>query len=595
MIIRVVTSAMVPGFRVINCDVAYPWHWYRSCSVPYYLRLPILNRYAPMMMIFCLPLIWTLLSACNAEPLPGRRQCNRCIASTFTTSLPNGASIERISSVSAGGSYGEGTSDLGYPSDAQNLTAVCAVTVRVTVSPTSQYRFGLFLPRPADWNGKFLAVGGYSQAGGINWPDMGQGPHYGFATLSTDTGHNSTAADLNWATPDRLLDWGYRALNGSVFLGKALTKAYYREPIRYSYWSGCSTGGRQGLKEIQISPESFDGALVGAPAWDTKHLFPWITKIATYNLPVNDSKHLDLPQFGLLAAAVLAQCDGQDGLNDTIIPSPDTCKLDPTAIQCGDPRSNPTNCLSTAQVQTARNIYSDYITGDGKFVSHGFTPGSENQWATFLLSGALEDFDVRYERFWLYNDSSWPWTKYTDAVVTDSERINPGNATADAFDISAFKRRGGKVLMYHGLADGVVPTKSSDLYLNRTMKALQSSNLQDFFRLFYVPGMAHCWFTQPEVNAPWALGGAGQATQLLSQAAFGQGWSVPGYEGLAKYDALVALMDWVEKGKAVESVVATTWNATGNVSRQRPLCPWPKKAVYGGRGNTNLADSWSCS
>lgn len=547
------------------------------------------------MYTLCLFVIWTLLDVCNAEPLPSRRQCNRCVASTFTSTLTPGASIERINPVPAGSSYGEGTSNLGYPSDAQNLPAVCAVTVRVTVSPTSQYRLGLFLPKPADWNGKFLAVGGYSQAGGINWPDMGQGPHYGFATLSTDTGHNSTAADLDWATPDTLLDWGYRALNGSVFLGKALTKAYYGKGISYSYWSGCSTGGRQGLKEIQISPESFDGALVGAPAWDTKHLFPWITKIATYNLPVNDQKHLDLPQFALLAAAVLAQCDGQDGQNDTIISSPDTCALDLTAIQCGDPRSDPTNCLSPAQVQTARNIYSDYITGDGKFVSHGFTPGSENQWATFLSSGALEDFDVRYERFWLYNDSSWPWTKYTDTVVDDSERINPGNATADAFDISAFKRRGGKLLMYHGLADGVVPTKSSEQYLNQTMAALNTSTLQDFFRLFYVPGMAHCWFTQPEVNAPWAFGGAGQATQLLSQAAFGQGWSVPGFENMAEYDALVALMEWVEEGKAVDSLVATTWDATAKVSRQRPLCPWPKKAIYGGNGDQNLAASWSCA
>lgn len=546
------------------------------------------------MVALIVPLLWAVLELrAHAGPLLGTRQ-SRCTAATFSSALPAGASIEKVASVANGGSYGEGASDLGYPTNALNVPAVCAVTVRVT-SGKSKYRFGLFLPTAANWNTKFLAVGSYSQSGGINWPDMGQGPHYGMATLSTDTGHNSTGADLSWATPDTLLDWGYRALNGSVFLGKALTQAYYQKTITYSYWSGCSTGGRQGLKEIQISPESFDGALIGSAAWYTNHLFPWITKIGTYNLPSSDPKHIDVPQFTLLAQTVQSQCDSQDGNTDNIVSSPDTCKLDLTAIQCGDPRANATNCLTAPQVQTARNLYADYATASGKFVHSGFTPSSEAQWSTFLSFGAPEDFDVRYERSWLYNDPAWDWTRYTDSVVDDSERINPGNATADGYDISAFKKRGGKVFMYHGLADGVVPTKSSGLYYNRTAAAMGGAGPQDFFRLFYVPGMQHCWATPAEVNAPWAFGGGGQATQMLAQAGFGAGWSVPGFLGNGKYDALVALMDWVEKGKAVDSVVATTWSSNGAVSRQRPLCPWPKKAVYKGTGSKDDAASWSCA
>lgn len=545
------------------------------------------------MVAVIVPALWAMFQMLVDAAVLDCRQSKPCTAATFASALPAGASIEKVASVAKGGSYGEGASDLGYPTNAQNLPAVCAVTVRVT-SGASKYRFGLFLPTAANWNSKFLAVGGYSQAGGINWPDMGQGPHYGMATLSTDTGHNSTGADLSWATPDTLLDWGYRAVNGSVFLGKALTQAYYGKSITYSYWSGCSTGGRQGLKEIQISPESFDGALVGSAAWYTNHLFPWITKIATYNLPTSDPKHIDVPQFTLLAQTVQSQCDPQDGVTDNIVSSPDTCTIDLTAIQCGDPRANATNCLTLAQVQTARNMYADYVTASGnKFVHSGFSPSSEDQWSTFLSFGAPEDFDVRYERYWLYGDPQWNWTRYTDAVVADSERINPGNATADAYDVSAFRRRGGKVLMYHGLADGVVPTRSSGVYYNRTAAAM--GTVDDFLRLFYVPGMQHCWFTPPEVNAPWAFGGAGQATQMLAQAGFGQGWSVPGFLGDARYDALVALMDWVEKGKAVDSVVATTWTATGAAARQRPLCPWPKRAVYKGTGNQDVAGSWKCA
>ncbi|KAB5583591.1 Tannase/feruloyl esterase [Coniochaeta sp. 2T2.1] len=546
------------------------------------------------MVAIIVPLVWSLFHLLASAAVLNCRQSKPCTAATFSAVLPAGATVEKVASVANGGSYGEGAANLGYPTNAQKLPAVCAVTIKV-VSGTSKYRFGLFLPTAANWNSKFLAVGGYSQAGGINWPDMGQGPHYGMATVSTDTGHNSVGSDLNWATPDTLLDWGYRALNGSVFLGKTLTEAYYGKKITYSYWSGCSTGGRQGLKEIQISPESFDGALIGSAAWNTNHLFPWITKMATYNLPTSDPKHIDVPQFTLLAQTVQSQCDSQDGQTDNIVSSPDTCKIDLTAIQCGDPRADPSNCLTAPQIQTAKNIYSDYVTSSGKFVHNGFSPSSEAQWSTFLSFGAPEDFDVRYERFWLYNDPNWNWTQYTDSVVDDSERINPGQATADKYDISAFKKRGGKVFMYHGLADGVVPTKSSGLYYNRTMAAMGTSSLQDFFRLFYVPGMAHCWFTQPEVNAPWAFGGAGQATQLLQQAGFGAGWSTPGFLGNAKYDALVALMNWVEKGTAVDSVVATTWSSNGAVARQRPLCPWPKKAVYKGTGNKNDAASWNCA
>lgn len=539
--------------------------------------------------------IWAMLPLlAHAAVAPNCRQSRPCTAASFSGALPAGASIEEVVSVPNNGSYGEGASDLGYPGYALKLPPVCAVTVRVN-SGNSNYRFGLFLPAAANWSSRFLAVGGYSQAGGINWPDMGQGPHYGMATLSSDLGHNSTGAALDWATPETLLDWGYRALNGSVFLGKALTEAYYRKKITYSYWSGCSTGGRQGLKEIQISPESFDGALVGSAAWYTDHLFPWITKIATYNLPLTDAKHIDVPQFTLLAQTVLSQCDSQDGQADGIVSSPDTCVVDLTAIQCGDPRANATNCLTAPQVQTAKNIYADYTTDYGTFVSNGFSLSSEDQWDTFLSFGAPQDFDVLYERYWLYNDSSWNWTQYNDSVVADSDRINPGRATADDYDISAFRDRGGKVLMYHGLSDGVVPTKTSGLYYNRTMEAMRSADLGDFFRLFYVPGMQHCWFSPPEVNAPWAFGGAGQATQLLSLVGLGDGWSTPGFLGDARYDALAALVQWTEEGVAVDSLIATTWNDNLTVTRQRPLCPWPKKAVYDGVGDINEAESWDCS
>lgn len=194
-----------------------------------------------------------------------------CKADTFSP-LPAGFTIEKIETVQEGGQYGEGDKNKGFPGYAKQLPNLCAVTVKFT-SDTSNYRFGMFLPRV--WNGKMLTVGGASFAGGINWQEMGQGPRYhGMAGVSTDTGHNSGLNDLSWGVGNKeaLYDWGYRAMHGSVSTAKVLVKTFYGKDVNGSYYSGCSTGGRQGLKEIQYSPTSFDGALIGAPAWQTTHI-----------------------------------------------------------------------------------------------------------------------------------------------------------------------------------------------------------------------------------------------------------------------------------------------------------------------------------
>lgn len=197
-----------------------------------------------------------------------------CNADAFTAALPAGFTIEKTDVVREGGQYGEGEANKGYPEPATRLPSLCAVIVKFT-SSTSNYRFGMFLP--SKWNGKMLTVGGGSFAGGINWLEMGQGPRYrGMVGLSTDTGHNSGPNDLAWGTgqsgEERIKDWGSRAMHGSVTTAKLLVEKFYGKKVDKSYFSGCSTGGRQALKEIQISADSFDGALVGAPSWQMSHL-----------------------------------------------------------------------------------------------------------------------------------------------------------------------------------------------------------------------------------------------------------------------------------------------------------------------------------
>ncbi|CAK7235993.1 hypothetical protein SCUCBS95973_009455 [Sporothrix curviconia] len=518
-------------------------------------------------------------------------------STTFSAVLPAIASVEAVANVSANGEYGEGPRDLGFPTNATGLPPLCAVTVAVN-NGSSNYRFGLFLPSASQWNGRLLTIGSYSFAGGINWPDMGIGPHYGFATLSSDNGHNASQATLDWnpTTPEKLADWGY---------------------------SACSSGGRQGLKELQVSPESFDGVLVGAPAWDTDRLMPWITRIGA-----------EPPGS--------ARCDHLDGHNDSIISRPDLCELDWAAIDC-DVAASGAACLLTAQIATTKFMYADAYTAQGEFIHSGYELGSEAQLYVYLAFNDEADFDTLYERYWLYNDTAWNWTMYSDQTFYDSLRINPGNATADHYDISAFRDRGGKVLLYQGLADGVIMPRMTTYYYNQTMAAMnlslsqspgskhkyyksvvhprprggsddyerrhhkgggrehphdsnreESSTIQDFFRYFQVPGMHHCFTSPAAVGAPWMFAGAGQAALLYKDFHFGQGWGVPYQAPNASHDALLSLMAWVENATAPSSIVATIWNANGSIRRTRPLCVYPQEAFYTGTGDLNLAENWHC-
>jgi feruloyl esterase len=386
-------------------------------------------------------------------------------------------------------------------------------------------------------------------------------------------------------------------MHGAVVFGKRLTEAYYGRGITYSYFAGCSTGGRNGLKEIQISPDSFDGALIGAPAWWSSHLNPWLGRIGASNLPLDAPHHIDVEEFELLAREALRQCDAVDGVEDGIIAWPEECRLDLSRIQCPGNVARP-GCLLAEQIATARGIYEDARDAAGNYLHPGFTVGSEDQWKVFLAFGAPADFDQRYPKYWLYNDSTWDWTRFNDSVFADSFRLDPGRATADRYDVSPYAARGGKVLLYHGLADALVPTRGSALYHARTREAMGGdAALDDWFRRFEVPGMAHCYgvpATAGAGNAPWYFAAASQATYALNTLGLGEGWGVPNQTATAGNDALLALMRWVEGGTAPERLVATSWDGGGEVDKTRPICAWPKRPTYVGSGDKNREESWEC-
>lgn len=525
--------------------------------------------------------------------------------------------LERASSVGAGGSFGEGASNLGSPYPATRLPAVCAVIVRVrnaTDQPASDFRFGLFLPTASGaWNGRFLAVGNGGFLGGINWPFMASGPHYGFATMSTDTGHNSAGFDLSWGRgrPADLYEWGYRAVRGSVAAAKHVTAGFYgqqqQQPLRRSYFTGCSTGGRQALKAIQGDPDSFDGALIGAPAWDTKHLMPWATKVGRDNLASDGSLVFDPTDtsaggpLDTLRRQVDLQCDGRDGVTDSIVSSPELCALNYTTFTCRPGQA--TGCLTAEQVKVVQAMYSDYrLSSDGSLVHNGMELSSEtepNNWASYL--GDPAGANVQYERHFLYNDTAWTLSRWSEAVVLDSRRVNPGQASADSFDLRPFRARGGKVILYHGVGDGLVPTRSTTHYYNQTRSVTGGNGgVDDFFRYFLVPGMGHCWLSPSTTNAPWMFGGVGQATVLAASSGAPAEFTRPSPPGTPlfrsdpDYDALRKLMAWVEDGVAPDAIKAVAYTTSWRVARTRKLCPYPRKAVLVDAGREDDEAGWEC-
>ncbi|KXX74285.1 putative feruloyl esterase B-2 [Madurella mycetomatis] len=513
-----------------------------------------------------------------------------CSPDSFSDVLPPSAQIVSAVSVADGGQFGEGSANAAYPISPTDLPELCAVIVNVSSSAISNYRFGIFLP--AEWNTRFLAVGNGGFQGGINWLDMGAGVRYGHVVVSTDTGHNATNSDLSWAlhNEERKKDWGYRAMHGSVTLAKSMAEGYYRQNITYSYYSGASTGGRQGLKEASVSPDSFNGLIIGAPAWYTSHLQTWTTWVATRNLPTSDKKHVDTSLFDVIAEEVIRQCDAVDDLKDGIVSHPDKCNFTLDPLLCSSPGANSSACLTEEQMKTVLDVYGDYHA-EGKFAFPGLELSSEAQWS-FLLGGpAPSNLGDGYMQYFLYNDPSWNWTQFNDSIVWEADAADPGNSTADDYDLSPLEQRGGKILLYHGISDGLIPQRSSDLLYQRVADTMGGVDaLQSWFRYFLVPGLQHVSGTV--VDAPWYFAGPGSHGRLSTAT-----YSTPDYEDV-RHDALLALMAWVENGTAVDEIVATTWkrmaDPSSGVLRQRPLCPYPKTQTYRGNGDPNVPESFTC-
>lgn len=522
-----------------------------------------------------------------------------CSEAFFASILPENATLLFAESVAENCTFKVSPANIAYPKSPTNLPASCAVQINITSSSTSAFSFGLFLPDPKTYNDRVLGVGNGGFAGGVNWLDMAAGLHYGFATWSTDTGHNSTSGDLSWAlnNDERRQDWGHRAIHGSAVMARQVAEAYYDADAKYAYFSGCSTGGRQAIREVQLHPETFDGVLAGAPAWWTDRLQTWSLWVGLLNLPTNSSSRIPPEAFPVIAKEVMSQCDWQDGLKDGVISDSAGCRFVPEALLCSSENEvrnqTKSECLTAHQLDTLKQIYGDYRGADNAFIFPGLEKGSEEQWAFLLGADKPSTYGSEFVQDFVLDDPNWDPNSYNSTIPFTASAIRPGNASATDFDLGPFHARGGKLLHHHGSADGLIPTGSSVYFHSQVQQTLQPRgiDLDDFYRFFVVPGMQHCMGTPKDVAAPWYFAGPNQASNLGTSA-----YSTPGYMDAA-HDELLALMAWVEEGTAPETLIATEWkdqDVKNGVLRQRPLCPWPQQARFLGKGDPDEAENWKC-
>lgn len=531
-----------------------------------------------------------------------------CDVDTVGKFLPANTNATLKSAVPVGenGTYGGGgfATDPDFPGNATNLPALCAVAFNVTgTDGKSHFTFGMYLPDT--WNNRMMGAGNTGFGGGIDWTEMGPLVQYGFATISTDTGHLSGPNDAKWANaqPVAQTNWGYNAMHTSVVLGKQVINAYYGSNASYSYYSACSGGGRQGLKDLQLYPEDFDGVVAGAAPWLLTHLHPWAVQVALPNLLAEPADNVTDTHFDVFNNEVIRQCDAQDGRKDNVVSDPYNCKFDYTPLLCNSTFTNTSECFSQGQVNVMKATYADWVdsSNNNALIFPSFNLASDaSGLASSSNNGTPSTFGTVYVENFVMNNTNWDWKTLNASTVTLADSLNPGHANADLFDLSAFKNRKGKLITYHGISDTLIPTSTSIKYYEEVLAAMggdspaqnkQASTavLDDFYRMFLVPGMHHC--SGSNGYSPWYFAGGGQGGPDN-----GSTYSVDGFMDPA-HDIVLAIMAWVENGTAPASLVATSWHnndAAQGVKQQRPLCPYPQQPKWVS-GDVNKAESWTCA
>jgi hypothetical protein len=463
---------------------------------------------------------------------------------------------------------------------AMPATDMAPAHCRVTGLLSPEIAFEVSLP--AKWNGRFYMIGNGGHAGeAMDDPgrvaQRNQALQLGFAFAQTNTGHDARkepGASFVLSNPQKAIDYAYRAVHLTAETTKDITKEYYGKPVSRAYWNSCSNGGRQGLIEAQRFPDDFDGIVANAP-WVDQTGF---TIGAMWNQKALSAAPLTPAKLALVGEKVMGKCDEIDGLKDGLIDDPRKCNFDPARdVPACSAGTDGADCLTAAQADAIAKVYSGPVS-NGKPFFPGYMPGSEavmaslfgggtgSGWMNVIVTtqpdGKPADFNLAENtmRYLVHKPPQADYDYKTFDFDRDIHMLDNWSKLADAKnpDLAKFRKRGGKLITTYGWADSILQPMAGVNYFEAAA-AKNGPETTEFFRLFMVPGMAHCG------------GGIGPD----------------------RNDSMTAMIDWVEKGKAPDSIVASRV-VNNQVVRTRPLCVYPQVARYSGQGSIDDAANFHC-
>jgi len=446
---------------------------------------------------------------------------------------------------------------------------------------------------PAEhWNGRFRGQGNGGFAGMIPYQTMGLSVVDGYASAGTDAGHSASFIDASWANghPEKVADFGYRAIHLMTLRSKDLVAAYYGTPAKHSYFAACSDGGREALMEAQRFPADYDGILAGAPANNWTALVT--NSLHNAQVQLAPGGYVPASKLAAITKAVMAKCDASgkamDGVSDGILTDPRSCHFQPSELLCKAADSD--SCLTAPQVKTLEAFYAGGHTGDGKPIFPGYAVGGEADeggWSFWITGNSLGKsaafgFANSYFTNMVYPGAVPPFdlkTASLDDAYKAAKLKTAGDLDANYANLRLFLAHGGKLILYHGWNDPAISPLSTIDYYEKVVAATGKQAAEGSVRLYLAPGMDHC------------TGGPGPDS-------FGQfGWLPTRGEDDPKRDMYLALEQWTEGGAAPAEIVATKYAGEGSneVKMTRPLCPYPQVAKYKGSGDTDKAESFVCA
>ncbi|MEN3356426.1 MAG: hypothetical protein V7637_408 [Mycobacteriales bacterium] len=489
-----------------------------------------------------------------------------------TASLARAVRLPAVTVVSAAPNTGGTFRPPGSPVALTGLPAFCDVVLSRASADGHPITVELWLP--TGWNGRFQGVGGGGYVCGVSYPALAAAIGDGYASASTDCGVQDPTGGFA-LNPDgtlnlaRIVDFSSAGIHDMTTAGKAVTAVFYGGQPRYSYFTGCSTGGREGLMEAQRYPADYDGILSAAPAINWTKFIPSELWPELVMLQAND--FLPACKEAAFTAAAISACDPLDGVTDGIISDLAACRWDPHALVG---TQTPCGQITATDATVMARIWQGPTTPAGTRLWYGLERGASlaglagtSTSAAGVTTGLPFPIAVTYVASWLLQDPTWDWRTLTYpefvALFTLSIRKYGRVIATDDPDLSGFRDRGGKVIMWHGLADQLIFPRGTVDYYQRVLRTMGGPRrTESFARLFLAPGVAHCG------------GGAGPAPA----------------------NPLRSLVAWVEHRQAPDTLPATRVDpATNTVTLSRPLCRYPRLARYTGTGDPTRAENFACS